>query len=168
MRCAYSVCAEDGEKFMAVWGIRVAYHLILLQVSEYLDSRAFSSRWGMLPRECQTKDWKARHKAICGKTFDFESAVKAAVPARLLSPVKLVHLPFKRTPSLVDHIRQLNLQPKADLVQTISQLDRQQFTTLHFPLKPVQILVWSHRETAMTTGDKAAVAKLFNSSSGFV
>ena len=118
----------------------------------------------MLPRECQTKDWKARRKVICGKTLDFESAVKAAVLATsgvpVTSQVGPSIPPFKRTPSFVDHIRQLNLQPKADLVQTISQLDRQQFTTLHFPFEPVQILVRSCRETAMTTGDKAAVAKL--------
>ena len=118
----------------------------------------------MLPRECQTKDWKARRKVICGKTLDFESAVKAAVLATsgvpVTSQVGPSIPPFKRTPSFVDHIRQLNLQLKADLVQTISQLDRQQFTTLHFPFKPVQTLVRSHRETAVTTGDKAAVAKL--------
>lgn len=69
--------------------------------------------------------------------------------------------PFKRNPALINHIRQLSLHPTVDFVLRTSSLpDREQITHLDFPFEPVQKLVRSHREIAMTTGDKTAVAKL--------
>lgn len=113
------------------------------------------------------KDWKVRHKAICGRALDFEAAVKAAIPrvpeALVTSQIGPSIPPFKRTPALINHIRKLSLQPKLDLVvRTSSQPDREQFSNLDFEkFKPVQNLVRSHREIAMTTGDRTAVAKLY-------
>lgn len=116
-----------------------------------------------MTRECQKKDWKSRHKAICGKALsDIEAAVKAAVPPTVDAPAIGPSIPpFKRSPALTLHVCQLNSAPDVDLFLRISSRpDREQFTRMSIPFKPVQTVLRSHRDIAMTTGDKTAVAKL--------
>lgn len=101
---------------------------------------------------------------MCGKALDFETAVKVAVASTDTATCQIGPSapPFKRTLALIDHIRKLNDSPKTDLfIRTKSDPGPESFTKLDFDgFKPIQDLIRSHREIAMTTGDKTAIAKL--------
>ncbi|KAK7462259.1 hypothetical protein VKT23_007860 [Stygiomarasmius scandens] len=114
-------------------------------------------------KECQRQDWRIRHKAICGKSVDtVDEAVKASVPkTKLPAPTSRQIGPpvdgYKRSPLLVGHIRQLDMNPKIDFVLCIGP---NTFVDIDCPYPPIQKLFRAARDKAMTTGDKETTAQL--------
>ncbi|KAJ6533365.1 hypothetical protein B0H10DRAFT_2204737 [Mycena sp. CBHHK59/15] len=108
-------------------------------------------------RECQKLDWKAGHKTVCGKPFDFDTVDKMAAPA---APVPSRFTPvigpaisgFKRSAALSYIVSALSLQPHADylIMTTESMID--------FVDDEAKTLFRTFREKALTTGDREAIA----------
>ncbi|SJL05404.1 uncharacterized protein ARMOST_08771 [Armillaria ostoyae] len=112
-------------------------------------------------RECQTADYKSRHKAICGKEMGLEEAVSTALKARgppkpTVSQIGPAVDGFKRSPALLHHIFRLNQNPKIDLYLRIKEgTDSEDcFMKIDTPFPPIQNLLRAARDKAMTTGDR--------------
>ncbi|THV02727.1 hypothetical protein K435DRAFT_836239 [Dendrothele bispora CBS 962.96] len=114
-------------------------------------------------KDCQVKDWRIRHKEICGKhvsTIDEalkSSAPRTAIPAPSSSQIGPPVSGYKRSPFLVGHIRELDMNPKVDFVLRIGP---NEFVNIDTPYPPIQKLFRAARDKAMTTGDKVTVAEL--------
>ncbi|KAL0565533.1 hypothetical protein V5O48_016488 [Marasmius crinis-equi] len=122
--------------------------------------------WFYCSRECQIKDWRVNHKAICGKPIAVEAAQQAFVArkpgdapeVRQVGPTKDG---FKRSPALVEHVHKLNLHPTVDFYARIARGNGHgDFIQLDTPFKPVQCLVRAAREEAMCAGNKRSAAML--------
>ncbi|KAJ7596299.1 hypothetical protein C8J56DRAFT_917055 [Mycena floridula] len=115
--------------------------------------------------DCQKKDWKLRHRKICGKPMDLESAREHASASPLLTKTLQVGPPvdgYKRTPVLLEHIRRLNNNPDADLYIKVFPLAQGEaaFIFIQTPIPALKTLIRAAREKAMTTGDRASVIQL--------
>ncbi|KAJ7162320.1 hypothetical protein C8R46DRAFT_1283083 [Mycena filopes] len=69
-------------------------------------------------KTCQRADWKLRHRAMCGKPLDFETATQVVEhPLSAASSVSRIGPPvggYKRTIALVSQVTKLNLAPTVD------------------------------------------------------
>ncbi|KAK7001528.1 hypothetical protein R3P38DRAFT_2731346 [Favolaschia claudopus] len=112
-------------------------------------------------RECQRADWNGPHKAICGKTLNFD-IVSAAVEHPTHGPSSRSHIglpvdSFKRSIPLVHQVTQLNLNPTVDYFLHSSS-KKVPFT---FPANACcRYLFRLYRELAMTTGASGQVAHM--------
>ncbi|KAK0444953.1 uncharacterized protein EV420DRAFT_1648677 [Desarmillaria tabescens] len=116
-------------------------------------------------RECQTADYKSRHKAICGKEMGLEDAVETALKARgppkpTVTQIGPAVEGFKRSPALLHHIFKLNRDPKTDLYIRIKEgTDSEDcFMRMDTPFPPIQNLIRAARDKAMITGDRQSAA----------
>ncbi|KAL0955537.1 hypothetical protein HGRIS_001774 [Hohenbuehelia grisea] len=119
-------------------------------------------------RECQKKDWKARHKILCGRTLDFETAEKAAMAPRagsqIAEPVSDTGRigpavgGFKRSPALVLLVTRLNEHPKVDYFFVVPTTKEWLDSDYNNP--KVRAIVRRRRNQACTTGDRESVAIL--------
>ncbi|KAJ7141752.1 hypothetical protein C8R43DRAFT_587587 [Mycena crocata] len=123
--------------------------------------------WDMFAREvkycsqeCQKADWKPNHKAICGKPLDFDTVAKIAAPAapaptrftRVVGPAKPG---FTRSTALSYIVSQLCLRPEADYLIMPTPLSE---TVVDFVDPEAKARFREFRETALTAGDKEAIA----------
>ncbi|KAL0058836.1 hypothetical protein AAF712_014463 [Marasmius tenuissimus] len=147
--CAYRQCGkheEPGEKFK--------------RCAKCYDEQGRVCSY--CSRECQVKDWKESHKAICGKQITSEMATQAyaarrptnAPEARQVGPTRDG---FRRSPALVEHVHRLNTTPTADLFLRVGPSE---LIPLDAPFRPIQDLVRQARDQAMCAGDAKAAAKL--------
>ncbi|KAK0232916.1 hypothetical protein IW262DRAFT_1290107 [Armillaria fumosa] len=116
-------------------------------------------------RECQTADYKSRHKAICGKEIGLEEAVSTALKARgppkpTVSQIGPAVNGFKRSPALLHHILRLSQNPEIDLYLRIKEGtdSKDCFMRIDTPFPPIQNLLRAARDKAMTTGDRHSAA----------
>lgn len=108
-------------------------------------------------RACQIADFKPKHKAICGKALDIETATGIAV-----SKVSLPILPpaTKRSSFLLRHIQHLNDNPSQDVyvcLQGNGDPSDSTFMLFNFNFPPVKDIFRAAREQAMSTGDREIV-----------
>ncbi|KAK0478178.1 hypothetical protein IW261DRAFT_208584 [Armillaria novae-zelandiae] len=97
-------------------------------------------------RECQTVDYRNRHKAICGKEMSLEDAISTALKARGLpkptaSQIGPAINGFKRSPALLHHILWLNQNPEIDLCLRIKEGTSREdcFMQIDIPFPPYRI-----------------------------
>ncbi|KAK1220707.1 hypothetical protein PQX77_016533 [Marasmius sp. AFHP31] len=121
--------------------------------------------WKYCSSECQKKDWKVRHKTICGKPLTVETALESAPPLRPQSvpdvrSVAPTRNGFRRSPSLVEHVFKLNNNPGADIFLNTGT-GRGGFMKLDFAPHPnIQKRVRDTRDKAKCEGDKPSPALL--------
>ncbi|KAI0341118.1 hypothetical protein BDW22DRAFT_1430272 [Trametopsis cervina] len=118
-------------------------------------------------KECQTNDWTARHKRVCGQTIaSAEDAVRVAVPKMLLEkPLTRQTGPavagFKRSPLLVWHIRRLDMEPELDFIVRMRPGPLAENSGTFRVRSPLAIPIFrAAREKAMTMGDRMSVVML--------
>ncbi|KAF7376842.1 Condensin complex subunit 2 [Mycena sanguinolenta] len=109
---------------------------------------------------CQKADWKLRHKAVCGKSLDFETvsrpvenpATASTADTRIGPPVN----GYKRSLALIAQVTALNRNPTFDyiLYDANNQPKPIDFGAGQYP----QLAFRECRELAMTTGDPSSVA----------
>ncbi|KAJ7202103.1 hypothetical protein GGX14DRAFT_157176 [Mycena pura] len=111
---------------------------------------------------CQRADWKLRHKAICGKPLDFETASQVIEhPATASTSHTRIGLPingYKRSIALTAQVTALNRKPTVDyqLYKANNDPVDIDFGAGTYP----QIRFRQARDTAMTTGDPNSVARI--------
>ncbi|KAJ8087122.1 hypothetical protein PM082_005950 [Marasmius tenuissimus] len=121
--------------------------------------------WKYCSSECQKKDWKVRHKTICGKPLTVETALESAPPLRPqgvpdVRSVGPTRNGFRRSPSLVEHVFKLNNNPDADIFLNTGT-GQGGFMKLDFAPHPnIQKRVRDARDKAMCEGDKPSAALL--------
>ncbi|KAJ7168857.1 hypothetical protein C8R46DRAFT_1092672 [Mycena filopes] len=104
---------------------------------------------------CQTADWKLRHKAVCGKPLDFETASQA-VEHPLSAPTSKSRIGppvdgYKRSLALVSQVTEFNFEPTVDYYLYNAEDDG---TAIDLTAGSyLQAVFRGHREMAMTTGD---------------
>ncbi|KAJ7137242.1 hypothetical protein C8R46DRAFT_1137979 [Mycena filopes] len=114
------------------------------------------------PRACQAADWKLRHKAMCGKPIDFETASQVVEhPFSVASSESRIGAPvggYTRTVALVSQVTRLNGEPTVDY---FVQNDEGAATTINFGANSyLQALFRDRRDRAMTTGNLFCVGAL--------
>ncbi|KAJ7034047.1 hypothetical protein C8F04DRAFT_601211 [Mycena alexandri] len=110
-------------------------------------------------RACQTADWKLRHKAVCGKPIDFDTASQVfehpisaqGSQSRIGPPVD----GYKRSLALALQVTELNQHPTVDyhLYDGDGKLLRFDFGAGSYP----QMVFRVRREMAMTTGHRGCI-----------
>ncbi|KAJ6468105.1 hypothetical protein C8R47DRAFT_1151819 [Mycena vitilis] len=136
---------------------------------------------------CQKADWKANHKAICGKALNFDAVSKPKLTGLGPSPAELE--PQSQTPESVQKRPQPSLEPAAipapavsvigppagnytrsslleDLVKKLNRAPKIDYIfadaldpiCIDFPDPEAQSLFRKCREKAMTTGDRQSIA----------
>ncbi|KAJ7031073.1 hypothetical protein C8F04DRAFT_1263346 [Mycena alexandri] len=108
---------------------------------------------------CQTADWKLRHKAVCGKPIDFDTASQVfehpisaqGSQSRIGPPVD----GYKRSVALALQVTELNQHPTVDyhLYDGDGKLLRFDFGAGSYP----QMVFRVRREMAMTTGHRGCI-----------
>lgn len=124
-----------------------------------------------LASTCQKKDWKARHKPICGKPISLETAANTAVhpptskkPENFWEDVDdLIGIGpaingYERTPHLVRQISMLNKMPQAEYI-LFSALGVAHPILLQHNIF-LMMLFREARNLAMTKGDSEAIADM--------
>ncbi|KAJ7762603.1 hypothetical protein B0H16DRAFT_1529383 [Mycena metata] len=111
-------------------------------------------------RACQMADWKLRHRAVCGKPLDFETASQVFEhPVSAPSSHSRIGPPvdgYKRSLALALQVTELNLHPTVDycLYDCDGELLRYDSGAESY----AQVVFRRRRELAMTTGHPGAVA----------
>ncbi|KAI0094203.1 hypothetical protein BDY19DRAFT_911724 [Irpex rosettiformis] len=115
-------------------------------------------------KDCQTADWKSRHKGICGKPLSSLNSVLAATRPRqspFQSPQTSQFPPptngFQRTPQLVMHIRLLDTEPEFDYILHVGLSDP---AKISIPQGPVRELFRAARFKAFVEGDREAYTQM--------
>ncbi|KAJ6497965.1 hypothetical protein C8R47DRAFT_1194009 [Mycena vitilis] len=112
--------------------------------------------------ECQRADWKLRHRSVCGKPFDFETATEVvehptaakAAHARIGPPAD----GYKRSVALTAQVTALNRNPSVAY-----QLYKPDGDPIHIDFgagEYPQHAFCDRREWAMTTGHRGCIARM--------
>ncbi|KAJ6573546.1 hypothetical protein DFH09DRAFT_1277142 [Mycena vulgaris] len=113
-------------------------------------------------RKCQTADWKLRHKAACGIPLDFDTVSQPLVhPTSVRNADKRIGLPvngYKRSLALVAQATALNQRLATDY--QLYDRDGEPVNIDFIACSTEQQIFRAVREIAMTTGDRACVARL--------
>ncbi len=113
---------------------------------------------------CQVADWKARHKHICGRSISsVQEAIQMSQPRSIVSDANVSQFGparngFKRTPQLISHMRQLDMDPDVDFFPYVDPVGGPRAFYVDFPA--VRELFLAARERAMVDGSKEAAAEL--------
>ncbi|KAL0070187.1 hypothetical protein AAF712_002677 [Marasmius tenuissimus] len=153
----------------SIYGREAAKQIRKEDFEAYKDRKAQRGanvhRLTLPPSECQKKDWKVRHKTICGKPLTVETALESAPPLRPqgvpdVRSVGPTRNGFRRSPSLVEHVFKLNNNPDADIFLNTGT-GQGGFMKLDFAPHPnIQKRVRDARDKAMCEGDKPSAALL--------
>ncbi|KAK7002194.1 MYND-type domain-containing protein [Favolaschia claudopus] len=114
-------------------------------------------------RECQLADWKAGHKAVCGKPLDFDTVSQAVehplhgVAATLQSRIGPPQNGFKRPLALTAQIAQLDMAPEIEYILYNADNEVELFTIEDTFVRERFRQV---RDVALTRGDPEHVGKI--------
>ncbi|KAF8181707.1 hypothetical protein K438DRAFT_1767787 [Mycena galopus ATCC 62051] len=149
-QCSYMNCTKieepNGQKFS--------------RCSKCFDKMQRQVRY--CSRTCQKADWDLRHKAICGKPLDFETATRSVEhpisASNSETPIGPPVNGYKRSLALTTQVTALNRNPTVDY--QLYDVDKDPVNITFGAGQYTQVVFRAHRELAMTEGDRICVVRM--------